>query len=925
MPPKGQKMTPEQKANHAAGMLKLREAHAARRAKKAKPVAPETPESIARREKYASAVAKRKATQEAKKAALAEAAANPPRPHTLDNKQMTAEEFGVEILKRMEAIPLLWGMYYFPVYFRQQGPGFHLRIVQEAMSNMFLAVHAPRGSAKSTILTFLMPGHGIAFKKYHFIVIIQSTYAKAAASLNNIKAEIKDNAKFALDFGITCRKDAEGDTIFRHRDGFEVRVLCKGSDQIGSLRGEKFGAYRPDLIIVDDLEEDEAVRNPERRQELEKQFNEVLNYIGEVGVTRMLIVGTILHDDSLLRKLLSRDKYPQFKKLFFKARGIVNGEMQSLWPERWSVTQLDEMERRDPAGFAKEMMGDPSSGSMEAFSRKDFRYWRADSGVAILFHDTGEVKAKWNLADCKAAIACDLAWESKRDSDESVILPAYITPDADILVEDYIAKRGMRPEELEESLFVMEARLEKATGKRVAIGFEKAKLEKVMKHLLGQAMRRRNKFLWMVDLQWDGDKLQRIMTRLANRYAQHVIHHKRGSMGALENQLVRLRSAAHDDLCLVGDTKIATLFGEKRICDVMVGDLVLTPDGIRRVIASKYTGMHDVVESCGMEGTLKHPVFNLLKGFVHLEESCYSQTSQLKYREVLIWRYKSLLNSMASNTGLWVGKENIISVSQLQMLDGRILKDFMLRFGNFITRSQFRKATTFIIKMGIVLTMHQIIWSVFQSANTAKFLRSLIVRKMKNICLLFEKQRQYGISPKKAERGTVSMERNLGRCANLKSTSVNFVEENSPLAVPSRQIFAQTTTQNNGSFKTDTIQRRENVWCADLSSPLNKDGLRRRHVQVDAQRYTGIKPVYNITVEKSNMYYANGVLVGNCDALQGVVQLLSHAPGRRKVAPEEDTFEKIKKVFLGEKSKSRKPYVFGGKYHESPIKAISSW
>ncbi len=100
----------------------------------------------------------------------------------------------------------------------------------------------------------------------------------------------------------------------------------------------------------------------------------------------------------------------------------------------------------------------------------------------------------------------------------------------------------------EELIFTMNDRYEKLTGKRVQFGFEKAKLEKVMKWFLQEAMKRRGKFLWFKDIAWGTqDKVARIMFRLANRYAQHSVYHKKG-MGDLENQLIRLKSAPHDDM-----------------------------------------------------------------------------------------------------------------------------------------------------------------------------------------------------------------------------------------------------------------------------------------------------------------------------------------------------------------------------------------
>lgn len=445
---------------------------------------------------------------------------------------------------------LLFGKMYFPHYFRKDSPPFHINIVQTATNNTDTVIQAPRGSAKSTVTTFLFSVHGICFKEERFIIIVQNTYAKAAATLNNIKIEFKDNGRVKSDFNVSMgRKDAEGDTIFTHPDGFATRVLCKGADQLGTIRGERFGAYRPTLILVDDIEDDEMVRNAERRAELESQFNEVLNYAGEAGETKTIVDGTLLHDDSLLAKILSPTRYKRFTKVFYRARMKDEKDNDvSLWPEKWSLDDLKNMESEDPVGFAKEMQGDPSSGTMETILRTDFRYWTIKENQAVLYNEGGDVYARWSLKDCKAAIAVDLAWEDKKISDDTAVVPGLVTPGNDLLVDYYISRRGVRPDGLENLLFDMSKKYEKLTGRRVKIGFEKAKLEKVMKWFLQEAQRRRDEWLWLVDIDWGTkDKVERVIARLGNRYAQHSVFHRHG-MGELENQLIRLRSVKHDDI-----------------------------------------------------------------------------------------------------------------------------------------------------------------------------------------------------------------------------------------------------------------------------------------------------------------------------------------------------------------------------------------
>lgn len=444
----------------------------------------------------------------------------------------------------MERTPMLWGKIFFAHHFRLPTPLFHLELLQTAHENDKTAAAAPRESAKSTMLVFLFPFHGIVFKKYHCILLISNTFSKAAMMLEAIKKELRENEKLQRAFpGITITKDAEGDSIITHADGFDTRFICKGVDQIGSVRGIKHGAYRPDLILGDDMEDDIMVKSRERRTQLCQLFDEALVPAGEKGRCKYVIVGTIMHDDALLAKLVGNDTYPEFIKLFYQAEkdGI------SLWEDKWTYEELQEIKRTKPIVYAKEYMNDPAQGGEARFHKEDFRYWRQEGEKYILLTQDGQIVSAGYMADCKAAISCDLAWSEKRTADNTVIMPGFITPDSYILIFDYIAKKGMRPNEICELLFQIEDRLRKMVGGTIPIGFEKAMLEKVTKWILREEMKRRNKFLYTKELKWDTDKIGRIETRLQPRYAQHSIYHKR-DMGELEYELLRFPSGIHDDI-----------------------------------------------------------------------------------------------------------------------------------------------------------------------------------------------------------------------------------------------------------------------------------------------------------------------------------------------------------------------------------------
>lgn len=450
-----------------------------------------------------------------------------------------------ELMARFERYPLIFAHAFCPHHFPLSAPELHGQLISSAVSERYLAVAAPRESAKSTILAFVYAFHCITFKRKRFIVIIGNTFKKASMHLDAIKKEISENDLYHKFFpGISITKDAEGDSIIRHSDGFETKVLCRGVDQIGSIRGVKFGAYRPDLIIGDDMEDDELVKNPIRRRDLQDLFDEALIPAGQRGICQYIFIGTVLHDDCQLSKLVSNNHYPEYKKLFFKA---LQDDGTSLWPEKWSPQDLKALEKAKPSTFAKEYQNDPASASNTRFKKEYFRYYTSSGSSYHLLDQEGRTVSSGPFSSCKAAIACDLAWKENRDSDFCVVMPGLLTPESDILIYPYFCDKGVRPDKLAEILFSYVQKLEALTNSIVPIGFEKAMLENVTQWILKKEMRTRNKFLITKELKWDSDKISRIENRLQPRYSQGVIYHTR-SMGDLENQLERFPSGTNDDL-----------------------------------------------------------------------------------------------------------------------------------------------------------------------------------------------------------------------------------------------------------------------------------------------------------------------------------------------------------------------------------------
>lgn len=340
---------------------------------------------------------------------------------------------------------------YFPHYFTKPSSRLHKYFAERypAMINRAVATGegdkeanaAPRGNAKSTTGTFGLPLWAAAFRKRKFALIISETRSQAESFLSFIKIELETNERLQQDFPELCGEGAvwRSDQIIT-RNG--VKIQAAGAGQ--KLRGLRHGNCRPDLVIVDDLENDESVESPDQRKKLESWFFKALMKIGQPD-TVFIVVGTILHYDSLLSRLLVKPgwkgqkfkavmkwspavkRWEEWERIFadisigkdlaeaaadnyfeqHKAEMLAGTEV--LWPEMEPYYYLMKMRVSDgPAYFESEKQNEPLNPEDQVF----FEEW-------IQFYEDDEV----DLTDVPHAGSCDpsLGKQNKR-SDPSVIM-----------------------------------------------------------------------------------------------------------------------------------------------------------------------------------------------------------------------------------------------------------------------------------------------------------------------------------------------------------------------------------------------------------------------------------------------------------------------------------------------------------------------
>lgn len=192
------------------------------------------------------------------------------------------------------------------------------------------AIAAPRGEAKSTLVSQLFVLWCALTGKKHYLMIGMDAFDQAAIMLEAIKAELEANPRLALDFpeGVGAGRVWQAGVIVC-ANGVKIEAVGSGK----RIRGRRHGQYRPDLFIGDDLENDENVRTPEQRDKLQAWLTKAVLKLGGAGEKfDVILIGTVLHYDSLLARLL---KNPLWQGRTFKALIRWPDDM-ALW-ETWTA------------------------------------------------------------------------------------------------------------------------------------------------------------------------------------------------------------------------------------------------------------------------------------------------------------------------------------------------------------------------------------------------------------------------------------------------------------------------------------------------------------------------------------------------------------------------------------------------------------
>lgn len=360
-----------------------------------------------------------------------------------------------------------------------------------------------------------------------------------------------------------------------------------------------------------------------------------------------------------------------------------------------------------------------------------------------------------------------------------------------------------------------------------------------------------------------GSKVHRQSQQLAD-YERGLIVHVEGTHHVLESALIRFPNSPMD-LCLVAETAILTSDGEIPIAEIEPGMQVQTSLGLRDVILAGCTGRDlptvkvQFADGTVVQGTSEHPVWTLSHGWVGL--------GHLR-RGMLAVAWQSSRHTVDFDTDATpIRRDEIIGSTSLQRhVPGQAI---CIDMSTKITSGLSLQDMTSITSMEIPSTIVHPIWSHLPapSIDVLKGLHGQTQKRSAPIWNGYENWPVSGMGRRRGESGTDNMVLECGR--GNRSDGSDVLSAKKPSGLDTQEEFASAQPDAE-MFTARNMQRLWlNLPASNAESPSRIPSTEHgSYVVRVVERVTTAEQadVFNLQVADAHHFFANGILVHNCDA-----------------------------------------------------------
>lgn len=223
-------------------------------------------------------------------------------------------------------------------------PEFHIECWNLITTEMilYIALALPRGHAKTTLSKLSCVWY-LLFTETRFIVYVSNTGNIAAEACKDIIAYIKSDNFISVFGPPRFEVDREGHGYYKFwltvpdgRGGFKEKFcILKALGAGQQVRGLNIDNERPQLAVVDDLEDNDNTATPMLQKKLKVWFFGAFFKAMSKKRKKILYLGNMLSNQSILYYLC--EKAQDWHSV---RKGALLSNGQPLWPEMWSFEDL---------------------------------------------------------------------------------------------------------------------------------------------------------------------------------------------------------------------------------------------------------------------------------------------------------------------------------------------------------------------------------------------------------------------------------------------------------------------------------------------------------------------------------------------------------------------------------------------------------
>ena len=444
-----------------------------------------------------------------------------------------------DILARCSISTGFHAKFFFPEIFTATYSPLHYQMLEKMDSgHPKVVIAAPRGIGKTSMVLYGLCSRHILFETKKFIVFLSNSADNAMIQTDSLKHELLSNLEVRKFFGSvkTKRIESEYEEQFSKKAWVTTGgtlVLPRGAGQ--QIRGLLYHGHRPDLIVIDDLEDKGEIANDSiRKKNKEWFFSDVTKCISRYDKDfNFVYIDTLKHEDALLQDLLENKTWTGLHL------SVCDDEYNSLAPSFMTTEEIkSEVEEHKANGtldiFYREMRNIPVASETANFKPENFRYFTEGVKQLTCYSDP-EDSSKTETVDIENLINVVIVDPAKevqiQNADTAIVGIGVDRTSKKIFIRDIVAGK-FYPDQIYKEAFQMVFRL-----KAFVLAVEVTSLHQFISQPFENEMRVQNVFAQYVELKAVASKQERIAC-LAPYYRNNYIYHAKGKCDKLESQLM---------------------------------------------------------------------------------------------------------------------------------------------------------------------------------------------------------------------------------------------------------------------------------------------------------------------------------------------------------------------------------------------------